>query len=92
MMTASARRGSIALIAALLMLASGTGRAAEPDLTGRVGAYRKAYGDKAVGTVAARAYGDPARPTGAPSLTSRWPSRRCRTRPSSKRSSTGACG
>lgn len=30
MMTASARRGSIALIAALLMLASGTGRAAEP--------------------------------------------------------------
>jgi hypothetical protein len=37
MMTAAARR-SIALIAALLMLASGTGRAAEPDLTGRVGA------------------------------------------------------
>jgi hypothetical protein len=54
------------LIAALLMLASGTRGVAEPDPTGRAGAYLKAHGDKAVGTVAARAYGDPARPTGAP--------------------------
>jgi hypothetical protein len=61
-----ARAGLVALSLAGLLLSPGPGPAADADLTDLVGAYLKAGAEQAPGVVAARAYVEPPRPTGAP--------------------------
>lgn len=61
-----ARAGLIALALAGPLLGPAAGPAADADLTELVGVYLKAGADRAPGVVAARAFLEPTRPTGAP--------------------------
>ncbi|HSE03981.1 MAG TPA: hypothetical protein VLK35_07500 [Methylomirabilota bacterium] len=60
------RTGRIALVVAWLLLGAVPGRAADADLEALVAAYLKAGREQAPGTVAARAYVEPMRPTSGP--------------------------
>jgi hypothetical protein len=62
----TARAGLAALALAGLLLSPSSGPAADEDLTALVGAYLKTGAEQGVGTVTARAYVEPTRPSGPP--------------------------